>query len=71
MLYVPLDFENGLTVHAPVDSGACFRVIAQIESDRIKKQAPTIGDSPKLQNDEQQPHSKMILQTKPFQNTSL
>ena len=28
MLYVPLDFENGLTMDAPVDSGAYVSEIA-------------------------------------------
>ena len=42
MLYVPLDFENGLTIDALVDSGAYVSAIAQTELDRIKQQAPTI-----------------------------
>ena len=29
MLYVPLDFENGLTIDALVDSGAKVSVIAE------------------------------------------
>ena len=35
MLYVPLDFENGLTIDALVDSGAYVSAIAQKELDRI------------------------------------
>ena len=41
MLYVPLDFENGLTIDALVDSGAYISAIAQKELDRIKQQAPS------------------------------
>ena len=41
MLYVPLDFENGLTLDALVDSGAYVSAIAQKELDRIKHQAPS------------------------------
>ena len=45
MLYVPLDFENGLTIDAFVDSGAYVSSIAQkenlIKKDRIKPQAPS------------------------------
>ena len=40
MLYVPLDFENGLTINALVDSGAYVSAIVQTELDRIKQQAP-------------------------------
>ena len=40
MLYVPLDFENNLTVDALVDSGASVSAIAQDELDRIKENAP-------------------------------
>ena len=40
MLYVPLDFENGLTIVAVVDSGAFFSALAQKELDSIKQQAP-------------------------------
>ena len=47
-LYVPLDFENGLTIDALVDSGAYFSAIAQKELNRIKQQAP----SNILKNDE-------------------
>ena len=39
MLYVPLDFKNGLTKNALVDSGAYVSGIAQTELDRIKQQA--------------------------------
>ena len=41
MLYVPLDFEKGLTIDAHVDSGAYVSAIAQKELDRIKQQAPS------------------------------
>ena len=41
MLYVPLDFENGLTIHAPGDSGAYVSAIAQKEVDRIQQQGPS------------------------------
>ena len=41
MLYVPLDFENGLTIDALVDSGAYDSAIAQKELDRIQQQAPS------------------------------
>ena len=41
MLYVPLDFEIGLTIDALVDSGAFVSAIAQKEMDRIKQQAPS------------------------------
>ena len=40
MLYVPLDFENGLTIDALVDSGTYVSAFAQTELDRIKQQAP-------------------------------
>ena len=40
MLYVPLDFENNLTVDAAVDSGAFVRAIAQDDWDTIKQKAP-------------------------------
>ena len=39
MLYVPVDFENGLTINALVDWGAYVSAIAQKELDRIKQQA--------------------------------
>ena len=39
MLYIPLDFENGLTIDAVVDSGAYVRAKAQKEPDRIKQQS--------------------------------
>ena len=52
-LYVPLDFENGLTLDALSDSGAYVSAIAQIEMDRIKQQAPAnifeIVDPPNFQ----------------------
>ena len=41
MLYVPLDFENGLTLDALVNSGAYVSAIAQKELDRIKQQSPS------------------------------
>ena len=40
MLYVPLVFENGLTMDALVDWGAYVGAIVQSELDRIKQQAP-------------------------------
>ena len=40
MLYVSLDFENNLTVHALVDSGAFVTAIAQDDLDTIKQKAP-------------------------------
>ena len=43
MLYFPLDFENGLTIDALVDSGAYVSAIAQEELDRIKQQARLIS----------------------------
>ena len=53
MLYVPLDFENGLTIDAVVDSGAYVSAIAQKELDRIQQQAPSnvlkIDDPPIFQ----------------------
>ena len=53
MLYVPLDFENGLTIDALVDSGAYVSAIAQNELDRIKQQSPSnilkIDETPNFQ----------------------
>ena len=53
MLYVPLDFENGLTIDALVDSGAYVSAIAQKELDIIQQQAPSyilkIDDPPNFQ----------------------
>ena len=53
MLYVPLDFENGLTIDALVDSGAYVSAIAQKELDRIKQHDPSnilkIDDPPNFQ----------------------
>ena len=53
MLYVPLDFENGLTIDALVDSGAYVSAIAQKEHDGIKQQSPSnilkIDDPPNFQ----------------------
>ena len=42
MLYVPLDFENILTVDALVDSGAFVSAMAQDDLDTIKQKAPRI-----------------------------
>ena len=53
MLYVLLDFENGLTIDALVDLGAYVSAIAQNELDRIQQQAPSnilkIDDPPNFQ----------------------
>ena len=53
MLYVPLDFENGLTIDALVDSGAYVSAIAQKELDRMKQKSPSnilkIDDPPNFQ----------------------
>ena len=53
MLYVPLDFENNLTVDALVDSGAFVSAIAQDDLETIKKKAPNnilkIDDPPNFQ----------------------
>ena len=40
MMYVPLDFKNGLITDALVDSGAYVSAIAQNDVDRNKQQAP-------------------------------
>ena len=52
-LCVRLDFENGLTIDALVDSEAYVSAIAQTELDRIKQQAPAnifkIKDPPNFQ----------------------
>ena len=52
MLYVPLVFENGLTIDALVDSGAYVSAIAQEELNKFKQQAPSsilrIDDPPKF-----------------------
>ena len=52
-MYIPLNFKNGLTIDALVDSGAYVSAIAQKQSDRIKQQAPPyvlkIDDSPNFQ----------------------
>ena len=42
MLYVPLDFENNLTVDALVDSGAFVSAIAQDDLDTLKNKKPRI-----------------------------
>ena len=53
ILYVPLDFENRLTIDALFDSGAYVSAIAQKEPDRIKQQSPSkilkIDDPPNFQ----------------------
>ena len=53
MLYVPLNFKNGLTIEDLVDSGAYVSAIAQNELDRIKQQSPSnilkIDDPPNFQ----------------------
>ena len=53
MLYVPLDFENGLRIDALVYSGAYVSAIALEELDRIQEQAPSnvlkIDDPPNFQ----------------------
>ena len=41
-LYVPLDFENGLTIDALVDSRAYVGAIFRKELDRIKQETPSI-----------------------------
>ena len=41
MLYVPLKFENGLTIDALVDSRAYVNAKAQKELDRITQKAPS------------------------------
>ena len=52
-LYVPMDFANGLTTDAIVDSGAYVSAIAQKELDRIKQKSPSnilnIDDPPNFQ----------------------
>ena len=42
MLYVPLDFENNLTVVALVDSGAFVSAITQNDLDTVKEKTPKI-----------------------------
>ena len=53
MFYVPLDFENGLTIDALVDSGTYVSAIAQKQFDIIKQQVPSnilnIDDTPNIQ----------------------
>ena len=55
VLYIPLDFENGLTIDSLVDSGAYVSAIAQSELDGIKQRAPAkifkIEDPPNFQID--------------------
>ena len=71
MLYVPLDFENGLTIDPFVDLGAYVSAIYKKELDRTKEQAPSkilkTDDPPKFQtqvaNGElEKPTSTAILQ---------
>ena len=53
LLYVPLEFENDLTVDALVDSGAFVSAMAQDDLDTIKEKAPKnilkIDDTPNFQ----------------------
>ena len=53
MLYLPLDFKNGLTIDVLVDSGAYMSAIAQTELDKTKQQALAnifkINDPPNFQ----------------------
>ena len=53
MLYVPLDFENGSTIDALVDSEAYVSATAQKEFDRFQQHAPSnilkIDDPPNFQ----------------------
>ena len=53
MLYMPMDFENNLTVDALVDSGAFVSAIAQDDLESIKQKAPKnilkIDDPPNFQ----------------------
>ena len=53
MLYVPLDFENILTVDALVDSGAFVSAIALDDLNTIKQKAPKnilkVDDPPNFQ----------------------
>ena len=53
MLYVPLDFENNLTVDAVVDSGASVSAIAKNDLETIKQKAQNniikIDDPPNFQ----------------------
>ena len=53
MLYLPLDFEDNITVDALVDAGAFISAIAQDDFDTIKQKAPNnilkIDDPPNFQ----------------------
>ena len=68
--YVPLDFENNLTVDALVDSRAFFSAIAQDDLDTIKQKAPKnilkIDDPPNFQK--QVAHGQL---EKPLSTTTL
>ena len=70
MFHVRLDFKNGLTIDALVDSGACVSAIAQKELDRSKQQAPSnilkTDDPPNFQN----PVANVQLE-KPIATTTL
>ena len=63
MLYVPLDFENNLTIDALVDSGAFVSAIAQDDLETIKQKAPKyilkIDDPPNFQIQVEHPHSEV------------
>ena len=81
MLYVPLDFQNDLTIDSLVDSGAYVGAIAQKELDRNKQQAPSkilkIEEPPNFQiqvaygqfeKPKHQPHSGLTLEITSWQN---
>ena len=67
MLYVPLYFENNLTVDAPVDSRAFVSAIAQDDLDTIKQKAPNnffkIEDAPNFQTQVANRHLERPLST--------
>ena len=70
MLYVHLDFENGLTIDVFVESGAYVSAIAQKDLDIIKQQAPTnilkIDDTPIFQIQVANGHSEKPIATAKF-----
>ena len=83
MLYVPLDFENNLTVDALVDSGAIVSAITQNDLNTMKQTAPNIilkihdplkfhiqVANGQLKNHQQQPHLNFKLEIIPSLNTS-